>query len=748
MFQKFAAADVLEARIQRGGMPSVIGHKHSFSYQARPGFLYVRSRAISSRTNDNYDNFPAEEIKAGYRSFVGKPVFVNHRNEDHRRARGVIIDAALHEDRNPDGSADTWVEVLMEVDAVRFPKLAQAILAGEIDRTSMGVDVAFSICSVCNNKASTPLEYCKHIPAMKGLKVQRTTASGEKENVLVYEKCYGLSFFENSLLVEEPADPTAFFLGVDDRGVQSLHATLSGSGGVNSSFTFSGGGGGIGGRGSAEVLGTSTGEMGKVTQLAPSRLSPATASRKQGYGEMKAPVEVDTLREEFCPVCGETDSFDGETCKVCQYIKPPDEFLDPDLEKAQQVDLHQQADEMEDKAEQMDEMAEEGEVQTDEMPGEEEQLEGEDESPFGTDEESPEGEDSDADQPESVDEEDSGEDEDEEEDPDGENGKDQPPWMKKKKKDKKESRLFRAVTGGGPSMGPVLTMLTSQQKTITALRKENAGLKAGLQALASLAGVEAHVAAVVKKAEDENPAQPEGWALPSDSPAPEAPAFTTEETLGEIDNESVEGGGLPDDPTDMGETTESDVAPDATTSVESTDTVLDEPLDLNEQNVDAPVAGTDTLGEGERGEAGTNRTETEVRIGDPNKSDVAYPESGWTEASKSPEERFIASLRLARLRIAARIETGDDLALATSIVQGSQSDDEISAEISTLEKVVSVRSQQRPQRPMTQPRGNVAPRVAQRTAPSLVQVPEIPQVRLASSPSDDEFLFDFGPSED
>src|SRR5690606_7186809 len=189
-------------------------------YEPRPGYLYVRSRAISSRTNDNYDHFPAEEIKKAYKTFIGKPVFVNHNNENHRRARGVIVDAALHEDTNPDGSPDTWVEVLMEVDAVRFPRLAQAILAGEIDRTSMGTDVAFSVCSVCENRAETPLDYCKHIPAMKGMKVQRTTAAGTKEEVLVYEKCYGLGFFENSLLVEEPADPTAYFLGVDDRGLQ------------------------------------------------------------------------------------------------------------------------------------------------------------------------------------------------------------------------------------------------------------------------------------------------------------------------------------------------------------------------------------------------------------------------------------------------------------------------------------------------------------------------------------------------
>lgn len=222
MLRKFAAFEVLEATLapEGGSALRAYAHRHSFTYEPRPGYLYIRSRAISSRTNDNFDTFPPEEIKAAYLTFIGKPVFVNHNNDNHRRARGVIIDAALHEDRNPDGSPDVWSEVLMEVDAVRFPKLAKAILAGHIDRTSMGTDVAYSLCSFCGNKATTPLEYCAHIPKMKGKRIYRTEAStGKKVGVLVSEICHGLKFFENSLLVEEPADPTAFFTGVEGHGV-------------------------------------------------------------------------------------------------------------------------------------------------------------------------------------------------------------------------------------------------------------------------------------------------------------------------------------------------------------------------------------------------------------------------------------------------------------------------------------------------------------------------------------------------
>ncbi|MGW9067919.1 ParB/RepB/Spo0J family partition protein [Streptomyces yangpuensis] len=226
---KFATAMIIAASLGDQQRVTKAAHRAVFEYEPRPGYLYVRSRAISSRTNDNHDAFPAEEIAKAYKTFIGKPVFVNHVNSDHRRARGVIIDAALHEDRNPDGTPDTWAEVLMEVDAVRFPRLAKAILAGHVDRTSMGCDVERSVCSACGNVATTPAEYCSHIPRLKGQRLFRQTTSGKRVGELVRETCYGLSFFENSLLVEPPADPTAHFLGVDARGLGKSAAKTANS---------------------------------------------------------------------------------------------------------------------------------------------------------------------------------------------------------------------------------------------------------------------------------------------------------------------------------------------------------------------------------------------------------------------------------------------------------------------------------------------------------------------------------------
>jgi hypothetical protein len=225
VLRKRAATQLLEAMEHpRQGLIRTAA-RHEFEYEPKHGMIYARSRMISNRVNDNWDGFPAEEIEKGWRTFIGKPVFVNHHNEDHRRARGVIIDAVLHQHHLRDGSPDVWVEGLKEIDALTYPKLAQRILRREIDKTSMGVDVDYSTCSACGNKATDTFSYCQHIPGQKGRKY---FASGQKGRY-VFERCYGLRFFEDSVLVEDPADPTAGFTGkpVVGPGLEHLTAGLT-----------------------------------------------------------------------------------------------------------------------------------------------------------------------------------------------------------------------------------------------------------------------------------------------------------------------------------------------------------------------------------------------------------------------------------------------------------------------------------------------------------------------------------------
>jgi hypothetical protein len=72
------------------------------------------------------------------------------------------------------------------------------------------------------------------------------------------------------------------------------------------------------------------------------------ALRAIAFGETKAPADVDTLRDEECPVCGDADSYDGTECQVCGFIAPPKMFQDPDLDLAKQVDLRQDENAMQD----------------------------------------------------------------------------------------------------------------------------------------------------------------------------------------------------------------------------------------------------------------------------------------------------------------------------------------------------------------------------------------------------------------
>lgn len=223
-------------------------------FRTEDGYLYARIRAISSRVNKNHDGWPSVELAGGedtfnrfagqktaftveadsdheygYSTFLGKPIFVDHHNTDPEKARGVIVDAKLHvEDHKTASELDpyyadapdnhtppTWVELLLEVDAQSFPRLAKAIIEGSkdpnkgIDGFSMGCDVEKSVCNICKNAATSPDEYCEHVK-MKGAEFPTFDEhtghkTGSKKS---YEDCYGIKFFEISA-VFDPADETA-----------------------------------------------------------------------------------------------------------------------------------------------------------------------------------------------------------------------------------------------------------------------------------------------------------------------------------------------------------------------------------------------------------------------------------------------------------------------------------------------------------------------------------------------------------
>lgn len=1113
MLDKFGSYEVLTAEMATGGSRGLrralaragceagsthtyrkVAHRAEFQYEKRPGFLYVRSRAISSRCNDNFDEFPAAEIKKAYATFIGKPVFVNHHNENHRRARGVIIAAALHEDVNHDGSPDTWVEVLMEVDAKSFPKLAKAILAGEIDRTSMGTDVAFSVCSACGNKAATPLDYCNHIPKMKGQTYYPRTASGAPgQGEVIREICYGLGFFENSLLVEPPADPTAHFLGVeagpgiamtaskaaaivtegsvpsqvgtrywcvnrfnsnvgfnhdrgdgkptrkkcsycgggwtsdegyyfvlaltwaqgnipmgdlpgttainafrtedqakswidqqpegelelypywidvDDRRFPDAIASASGPAKTASGepcTVVTGGDGSICGQpsvsqwtssrgetyyecedhamtpssapapsglavgdtvkvthvgvpksgevtwmgssnckvlvpvyegtnrattkeitvpqsevtktGSKTAAGDEWGDKGcttcfdtmvidqggrevpcpdclggtraphkpssatirdigghKVRYLVPTGTPPAgfsssdrivevdgqtlgwvncggkaygdpslesnfyfveiggsgrthiedysrdgavaqwldqrrrygsrTASLRSvvAFGEQLAPAEVDTMREETCPICGEKDSYNGDQCMVCEFIRPPEQFMDPDLSKAQQVDLRQTKDEQsgasagvvcdscgatfggstkveaamapskfslpkptstpEDEAH--DPQAGDTCPTCGEGTLQEVSTNGDAEAPvldaFEPPDASPSDDEGNEDKADGTDDPNGKADPDGKALTDGDDGEDDESGKKPFPPKKKSVRRPVAAShheGADVEMRPILAATLQQQHMANANR-------VALERIAGLAGVdlsdiyaradrevaalEPHVAGLRRQADVDNPAQP----IPT--PPAEAPVATTGEQLEGLNA---------DDVMTPGATSTTDVSPDATTSLDGTGTTLDAPLNLNQQDVTKPVAGT----EGPR-PIEEVRIETDVRVGTPAEpSKTMWPMEGpFAEQPKvgqrTVDPRTIAAMRLAGLRLAAGTAQGEQIAIATQIVSSDMTDEVLQHEIRTLTPVVASLGQ-RQQAPAVAPTHPAPTRTMPSLAPTTASAPPV-----------------------
>ena len=173
-------------------------------FRLKPGYLYTVVRAISARVNQNYDGWPSDELKKAYKTFIGKPVFVNHENHDPTKARGVVVAS-----RYVENGMDKYIEVVQEIDAGRFPKLAHEIKTGGLDSVSMGAEAGFTICSYCHNKATDLHDMCDHVQLHKGKTLSRfDKRTGSKEDVLVFESCHKISFFELSY-VFEPADETA-----------------------------------------------------------------------------------------------------------------------------------------------------------------------------------------------------------------------------------------------------------------------------------------------------------------------------------------------------------------------------------------------------------------------------------------------------------------------------------------------------------------------------------------------------------
>jgi hypothetical protein len=421
-YASFESAKVLDVRGSREKQKTASLDKFADygDFRTHDGYLYARIRAISSRVNKNHDGWPAIELagssdifdqhtssegftveaskdrKHGFSTFLGKPIFVDHNNSDPKRARGVIVDAKFHvedsktssmdpyyssDDVDPDHLPAAWVELLLEVDADKFPRLAKAIIDGSkdsatgIDGFSMGCDVDHTICNICSNKATAPDEFCDHIRLKGALFDYTDPKTGHRVAKKSYENCYGIKFFEISA-VFDPADETALIrelihkeaaaplvrgmkcpecLGV---GMDETGAPCPACGGTGEMRVGQGHDGDVYSpqRGDYDQLPAKfpsvnqpgVGARGVGTQRNDPYMSKQADNPKPQSENITAPEEVDTLRQEkVCPVCGA--DIDSEKCDVCGYIDPPDGLNTPDLTKHQ--DMKEELDPMADPVE-------------------------------------------------------------------------------------------------------------------------------------------------------------------------------------------------------------------------------------------------------------------------------------------------------------------------------------------------------------------------------------------------------------
>lgn len=283
----------------------------------------------------------------GFRTFIGRPIFIDHNNSDPQKTRGVIVDAMLHIEPSHKTSSDsywsdaptnhkpeTWIELLLEVDAKSFPKLAKALTDGKVNAVSMGCNVEYTLCSVCNNKAANVEEYCDHI------KKKGTTFKTGNTSKLAYEDCYNINFFEISA-VFDPADVTALFTEpVKTSNVKT--STIEDSKLLdeknNKNFSL---------QDYAFLLNDDINknsyrlkDANHETKQLETNLKSSSVNKQADF--ITAPNKVDTLKtEKPCPIglageCGLDD--ESGRCEKCGFREPPSPLDDPDLSKAKDFD--------------------------------------------------------------------------------------------------------------------------------------------------------------------------------------------------------------------------------------------------------------------------------------------------------------------------------------------------------------------------------------------------------------------------
>jgi len=116
---------------------------------------------LSDLPNRNGVAFPLQELvkfnpdtgDLAYRSWKGKPTFMEHRNNVLSEAKGVIFDAFI--ENAPEFEGDLVKVILLAgYDKTKDPELCRKILSGERPCYSMGSYSEDFVCSICGKRMS------------------------------------------------------------------------------------------------------------------------------------------------------------------------------------------------------------------------------------------------------------------------------------------------------------------------------------------------------------------------------------------------------------------------------------------------------------------------------------------------------------------------------------------------------------------------------------------------------------------
>lgn len=170
----------------------------------------------SDLPNRNGVGFPIAELtkyqpppisRQVYKAWTGVPVHLEHDNEDHEKALGVVLDTALTPIKNF-GNGKHWkVMGLVAVDKDKYPEVAQKLLDNKINTGSMGTMADNFTCSVCGHQAhENQFMNCSHITSTKHVNWKLVNHEGQQK--IAYLNAHGLSPIEFSI-VADPAWTTA-----------------------------------------------------------------------------------------------------------------------------------------------------------------------------------------------------------------------------------------------------------------------------------------------------------------------------------------------------------------------------------------------------------------------------------------------------------------------------------------------------------------------------------------------------------